>query len=181
MKTRVMRIGIPVVMALFLILALASPAAATVTVTPAGGEGAISADDFGGAWTTLTAIVITEGSAGDIAVGDFVLTIPSGFEFNTGSAPDVVVTGAGLAANSPAAITATTITVTVTSASTAAGTLTIGGATPIQVRPTQGTPLASGNILMTSGTIAGVDGTTNFGTLTEVHGAATKFVIIDPT
>ena len=128
MKTRLKTVAIAVVVAFALILALAMPVSADATVTPAGGGDTIAADDFGtGAWTTLTAIVITEGAAGDIAVADFVLTIPSGFEFNTGSAPDVVVTGAGLAANSPAAITATTITVTVTSASTAAGTLTIGG------------------------------------------------------
>ena len=163
---------------------MAVPVSAAATVTPASGGGAISADDAGGAWTTLGSIVITEGAAGDISADDFVLTIPAGFEFDTTSVPDVAVTGTTpqLAANSPAAITATTITVTVTAASTTEtdNALTIGGVTPIKVRPTAGTPLASGEIHMTSGTINGVDGTTNFGTLTEVHGVATQFVIINP-
>ena len=172
------------VLALGLCLMTAVPVSAAVTVTPAGGGGAISADTTGGAWTTLGAITISEGAVGDVAVGVFVLTIPAGFEFNTGSIPDVVTTGTTpeLVANTPAVIAATTITVTVTTASTTEtdNDLIIGGVTPIQVRPTAGTPLAGGNINMTAGTIAGVDGATNFGTLAEVHGAATQFVIINP-
>jgi len=165
-------------------LVTATPASASSTVTPAAGGGAISADTATGApgeaWTTLGAITISEGASGDIAVGTFVLTIPSGFEFNTASVPDVVVTGTTpqLAATSSTAITATTITVTVTAASTTEtdnGLIIGGGVTPIQVRPTTGAPLASGNILMTTGTITGVDGATNFGTLGMIPGAAPTF------
>jgi len=157
------------------------PVRAAANVTPAAGGGAISADKTGGAWTSLGAIVIAEGAPGDIDDGVFVLTIPAGFEFNPASAPDVAITGAipELAANSPAVIDATTITVTVTAnSSTEADTMTIGGITPIQVRPTAGTPLANGYISMTAGTITGVTGATNFGTLTEVPGAITTLAII---
>ena len=177
--------AIALMAALSLILAAPASVYAAAVVTPASGGSSISADTAGGAWTTLGAIVITEGAAGDIEIGSFTLTIPAGFEFNTASIPDVATTGTTpqLAANTPAVITASTITVTVTANSTTEtdNVLTIGGVTPIQVRPTAGTPLASGNILMTAGTINGVDGATNFGTLTEVHGAATQFVIINPT
>ena len=178
----ILKVGIT----LAIVLSMAIPVSAAALVTPASGGGAISADNATVvSWTTLGAIVITEQAAGDIAIGVFVLTIPSGFVFDTSSVPDVAVTGTTpqLAANTPAAIAATTITVTVTANSTAEAdnVLTLGGVTPIKVRPTAGTPLASGNITMTAGTIAGVSGTTNFGTLTEVHGAADQYVIIDPT
>ena len=162
------------------------PVHAVANVTPAAGGGAISADTSAGApgqaWTTLGPITIAEGAPGDIDDGIFILTIPSGFEFNVASAPDVAITGATpqLAANSPATITATTIEVMVTDESTIeADTLTIGGVTPIQVRPTAGTPLANGNITMTAGTIAGVVlNATNFGTLNEVAGAVATLTIV---
>jgi hypothetical protein len=166
--------------------ASADPAAA---VTPAASGGAISADTSAGApgqaWTSLGPITISEGAPNEIDDGVFVLTIPAGFEFNVASAPDVAITGATpeLAANSPAVITATTITVTVTDNSTTeADTMIIGGVTPIQVRPTAGTPLAGGNITMTAGIIAGVTGATNFGTLNEVAGAvATLTIVVQPS
>jgi len=56
------------------------PARAAATVTPAAGGGTISADTSAGApgqaWTSLGAIMISEGTAGDIDDGVFVLTIP---------------------------------------------------------------------------------------------------------
>ena len=188
MKRRLMTVAIAVVVAFALILALAMPVSADVTVTPAGGGDTIAADDFGtGTYTDLGSIVIAEGVAGDIGEGTIILNVPTGFEFRTAPAPDVAVTGATpeLVATFTS-ITTTQITITVTTASTTeTDTLTIGGVSAIGVRPTQGTPLASGNIVMdaaSTSTIAGVTpGTTNFGTLTEVHGAATKFVIINPT
>src|SRR5205823_8581546 len=48
----------------------------------------------------------------------------------------------------------------------------------VRVRPTAGTPLASGNMVETgTSTVAAVNGTTNFGTLTEVFGTTTKLTI----
>jgi len=191
MKGKISSIGrvvIALVLALSLSLVMAVPALAAVTVTPASGGGAISADTAANstnpAWTSLGAITIAEGAAGDIAAGTFVLTIPSGFAFNTASVPNVAVTGVTpeLAATSPTAITATTITVTVTAASTSDtdNGLIIGGVTPIQVRPTLVTPLASGNIFMTAGTINGVTiGSTSFGTLAEVAGIAVTTVSLN--
>jgi hypothetical protein len=174
-----------VLMALVLVLSLSlimpEPARAAANVTPAAGGGAISADTTGGAWTSLGAIVIAEGAPGDIDDGVFDLQVPAGFEFNEASAPDVAITGASpeLHALSPATITATSITVTVAAWSfSEADTMTIGGVTPIQVRPTAGTPLANGNITMTSGVIVGVTGATNFGTLTEVAGTVNSLTII---
>ncbi|KKN86970.1 hypothetical protein LCGC14_0262390 [marine sediment metagenome] len=151
-----------------------------VTVTPASGGGTISSDDESGVWTTLGSIVITEGAFGDIAASTFVLTIPTGFEFQPSPVPDVVVTGSGeLVATSPLVITGSTIAVTITVASSSdTNVLTIGGGgVPIKVKPTAGgTPLTTGDILMTSGTIEGVTATTNFGTLTMVVGTVTQLV-----
>ncbi len=186
MKAKVARIAIPVIMALFLILVMASPAFAAATVTPASGGGAISADDFGtGTYTDLGAIVIAEGAIGDIGVGTIILDVPTGFEFRTAPAPDVAVTGAGELVATFTSITTTQITITVTTASaTATNTLTIGGVSAIGVRPTQGIPLASGNIIMdaaSTSTILGVTtgpGGTNFGTLTEVPGTAASFNVV---
>ena len=151
MKKKISVILGTLVLALGLLFILVSPAKATVTVTPASGGTAISADNYGtGTWTSLGAITIAEGAAGDIGTGTIILTIPSGFEFNTASAPDVAIgacTGsctATLAANTPASITSTTITVNVTTASAGCYCpMTIGGTTSIQVRPTAGCPLAS--------------------------------------
>ncbi len=180
-KSRILRAILALVLILSFSLIIPVPAMAAATVTPAAGGGAISADDTGGDWTTLGAITISEGGAGDIDDGVFVLTIPAGFEFNPASAPDVAVTGSTpeLAANTPAVIDATTITVTVTanSSTEADNDMIIGAVNPIQVRPTAGTPLASGNIELSAGTIVGVTGADNFGTLTMVVGAVNTLTV----
>jgi hypothetical protein len=166
-------------------LIVAVPVRAVVTITEAAGGAAISADDAGGAWTSLGAITISEGATKDIDHGVFVLTIPAGFEYDTAPPhPDVAVTPIpgiyDLDADTPATMTADTLTVHVTqNSSFMPGTLTIGGVNPIRVRPTSGgPPLASGNITCTTpGMINGVTGATNFGTLTEVAGAVTTLTV----
>ena len=165
--------------------------APNATVTPAAGGGAISAATAGGAYTTLTGPVIGENGTGQIGVGTITLNAPTGFIFDIGgSTPTVLVTrtaGSGLntlnindqPSGTSAAITlrtTTTITFTVIPGGvTSAGVRNSLTWQNVRVRPTAGTPLASGNITK-SGTssIAGVTGTTNFGTLTEVPGPASK-------
>ncbi len=160
---------------------------ASATVTPATGGSAISADTTGGTYTALTGPTLSEGVSRDISTaGTIILNAPSGFIFNTGqSVTATIVRDSG----NQACFTFTSTTATPTT-----GTITFTvqnldgtGGTPgpchvtfsnIQVRPSSGTPLASGNITK-SGTavINGVTGSTNFGTLTEVAGAKTQLVI----
>lgn len=166
---------------------------AAVTVTPATGGSSISADTAGGAYTSLTDPIISEGITADIGVGTIILNAPPGFIFDIGGiAPTILVTRtAGGGPNSRningvasgtslpiTSITTTQITFTVTSGTTNGVTNSLTWQN-IRARPSAGTPLASGNITK-SGTslISGVtDGTTNFGTLTEIAGAKTQLVI----
>jgi hypothetical protein len=181
---------------LFVLLFCVTDAFAAVGVTTATGGAAISADTNGangtGVYTALTGPTLFEGATADIGTGTITLTAPAGFNFST-AANSVTVTvtcflGAG--ANTLLGASPGTATQTITPTSTAI-TITVFQATGgtrrcaltwsgIGVRPIAGTPLASGNI--TSGgtsAIAGVTaGTTNFGTLTEVVGAANKLAFL---
>lgn len=160
---------------------------AAASVTAATGGTAISADKTGGAYTILTGPTITEGANGDIqAAGTIILTAPAGFVFNTGSSVSATTTRlAGSKAcftfaSNKATPTASTITFT---ANTADG----GGGNPvttckvdfsnIQVRPSAGTPLASGNITNTGTNAGAPSGATNYGTLTEIVGTKNKLTI----
>lgn len=178
-------LGSSLFLATLLFFYLAVSATASVT-TPATGGGAISADTTGGTYTTLTGPVLSEGATGDVGLGTIILNVPAGFAFNTiANRVTATVTDGGTGCNSSRRLklnnsssqivtpTATNITVTVTqkSKSSCRGIITWSG---IAVRPTSGTPLASGNITE-SGTsvISGITTSTNFGTLTEVTGAKT--------
>ncbi|MEX2117372.1 MAG: hypothetical protein WEB37_10830, partial [Bacteroidota bacterium] len=169
--------------------------AGTGTLTEATGGGAISADNVGGTYTSLTGPVYEEGGSGNISAGTITLNAPSGFEFDTGgTAPNLLIqriAGVGPDANningvtsgstiSATLVTPTSITFTIIS-------LSVGGVENsitwqnIRVRPTAGTPLASGNITKSgTATIAGVTGATNFGTLTEVAGAFDNLFVTLP-
>ncbi|MBN1160857.1 MAG: hypothetical protein JXA17_02770 [Dehalococcoidales bacterium] len=167
-------------------LIMAVPAHADVIITQASGGGAISADTTAGAWTDLGPISINETAVDEIAANQngvtLILSIPAGFEFNNGQVPSI----SGLAGDITAlgvTISSSNITVTFTTDALADITdnITIGAGPTIQVRPTAGTPLSSGNIARhatSNSTIAGIDGNTNFGTLTEVAGAITTLTII---
>jgi hypothetical protein len=148
--------------------------AATTITSPATAN--ISADSSTGASVALPAITINEGVAGDVQTGVKTWALPSGFVFNTASSADVSLTGAGLAASSSAVSfpDSTHFSINITSSSTAPGSLTVGSVTPLMVKAASGTPLASGNITLSSGNINGVTSATNFGTLTKVPGAANK-------
>ena len=156
-------------------------ASAAVTVTPATGGSAISADTAGDGYTTLTGPSILEGAYRDFpASGTFILNAPSGFAFNTAAAVTATITrtaGTGTCfrfSSGTATPTASTITFTLNARDSGSNTTRCRvDFSNIQVRPTAGTPLASGNITK-SGTasVSGItNGVTNLGTLTEVAGA----------
>jgi hypothetical protein len=155
--------------------------AATITQAATGN---VSSDSYGaGASVALPYISITESATTDIAVGTHVWIIPTGYVFDTTSVPDVIYAGTGLTGSTTATMAATTMTITTTASSTATSTnsMKIGSVTPIKVRVSAGCPQASaGNITMTGGTITGLSGSSNFGTLTQVPGAMTKLVVVLP-
>lgn len=168
-------------------------AAPMVTVTTASGGSAISADtntaNGTATWTTLTGPAFSEGATGDIGVGTIILDAPAGFVFDeAGTAPTVLLTGGGTANRNindladgstiPVTQSATQLTVTITAATSngVKNTLTWQN---IRVRPTDGNPLATGNIT-SSGTsaVSGVtSGSTNLGTLTEVAGSLNSITV----
>ena len=170
-------------MLLVILLLFLNRALATVTVTAASGGPAISADSTGGTYTLLTGPILQESARGSIGTGTIILNVPSGFMFNTGAnsvTATVTCTGAGGAllalASTTVTPTSTTITITVTTASggSRACTITYSG---IQVRPTAGSPLASGTITengTSSYTVSPALTAAQYGQLTEVAGAASK-------
>lgn len=161
------------------------------TMTVATGGGAISADTTSaaggtGAWTALTGPSYLEVVKADLSVGTVILTAPAGFEFNTAATVTVQLIAGDATANkninktaiggtvATATVTATTISwnVNFQSAGTTMDQVTWLG---VQVRPTAGTPLATGNIIP-SGT-SGIGGSAaSAGTLTEVAGAVSAAV-----
>ena len=168
---------------------------AGVNVTPATGGTNISADKAANAtspqFTQLGDIVLAESAVGDFVIQSnrtFVLTAPSGWEFNPGvGSTSTTKSGPGgneLTANS-IAISATTITVNLTVTGTAqTNTLSIKN---LEVRATNGANIpASGNILRTVGTpgtaiINGVtNDVTNFGSLSQTAGVVRKLVVTLP-
>src|SRR5215212_10047095 len=165
------------------------------TVTSATGGTNISADKAANAtspaFTTLGDIVIAENVNNDFSVQanrTLILTAPTGWQFNPGVGTTAATkTGAGgneLNDNS-ITVTATTITVNISvTGITQLNTLSIKG---IEVRATDGANVpGSGNILRTvanpgTATIAGiVNGTTNFGSLSQVAGAINKLIVTLP-
>ena len=148
------------------------------SVTAATGGAAIAADTAADApspaWTTLVGPQITEGAPADLVSGGTVLlTAPSGFEFKpaTGSAVE-----GGLGCNivlGAQTITSASVSLVITTQSSVACDVSWAG---LQVRPTVGSlggaTQKTGNITNTGNT--GPGGSTNYGTLTEVPGAAAK-------
>lgn len=178
----------------FFILFLNNFVKAAVTVTPATGGSSISADTTGGTYTALTGPVISESVTGDTGNGTIILNAPSGFIFDVGGTePTVLITwisgGSGAGGNNInnkntgtvvaiSSITTSQITFSITAPTenSALNSLTWQN---VRVRPTAGTPPASGNITKTgTSVIAGVtNSVTNLGTLTEVAGAKTQLAI----
>ncbi len=172
-------------------LITALPAEAAVSIDVAGGGGNISADTAAGApgaaWTSLDSIVIDENANDDIAASQtdvtLILHAPNGFQFRAGVNPNISGPAGDITAIVVTSTTATDITITFSTDALADqdDTITIGDTTAIQVQPSAGTPLASGHITRNPGStsnINGIDGTTNFGTLTEVAGAVDSLTIV---
>jgi len=175
-------------------------ASATVSITPASGGTNISADRAANAsspaWTSLGAIVITEGNKADFATSNgvtLILKAPAGFEFNTSVIPNITftagrdITNATVAVTNPAAMT---ITLKV-GGTGSIDQLTIGNTNAIQIRPTVGAPVATGQIFrpatgggtaviagITTSTNADGSGGSNFGSLSETIGTASKLAFI---
>ncbi len=165
----------------------ATPSAfAAVTVTAATGGSAISADtnttNGVATWTTLTGPTITEATSRAISTGSgtIVLTRPSGFSFSTSTAVTATITrdaGSGSCftfSSNTVTPTSSTITYTLTARDSNGSTRCHVTFSSIQVRPTAGTPLASGNITNTGSNASVPSGATDYGTLTEVAGAKNK-------
>src|SRR5262249_1954616 len=134
------------------------------------------ADEFGTSnFTTLSGPAIAEAAAGELALNTTtILNIPAGFRFNPG-AGNTSSGGAGCNLAGTLTVTASQATFKVTQASTVAGcVLTFVG---LQVQPTAGAGLTTGNITKT-GTSSAPGGATNYGTLTKVAGAVTELIYI---
>ncbi|MFC6875788.1 hypothetical protein ACFQZF_14040 [Flavobacterium myungsuense] len=133
-------------------------------ITTATGGLAISADTFGsGTFTSLTGPIYSEGSSGNVGIGTIIINAPTGFIFDTGGTAPTVrmnrISGVGAdnrnindaASGTSIAITSRTttqITFTVTAASSNGVTCSLTWQN-IRVRPTAGSPLASGNMTKT--------------------------------
>jgi hypothetical protein len=152
---------------------------ATVTVsTPANAR--VAADQLGRAYSALNGPALSEGATGDIGTGTIVLNAPPGFTFDpnaivTATVTRIAGTGAALAlSNATAAVTTSNITVIVTNTD-GSGTRSQITWAGIGVRPTAGTPLASGNITRSgTATVTGISTSTSLGALTEIAGIAVQ-------
>lgn len=147
------------------------------TITKATGGGAITADNFGGTWTTLTGPIIQETSPGQLSSGTFRLKAPSGFVWDvTGANPIATVTSpkAGKITVTYSTRNASEIEFTITGSS---------GGTPknnphrvvfsgLRIRPGQGSPLVSGIIQNVGSAAPG--GTTSYGDIVMVAGADSR-------
>ncbi len=165
------------------LLAAAAVSFQAFALNPSGGTGGtnISADTAANApspaWTTLANIVLAEngGHKGDFASGTdtFSILLPSGFEFNT-SAGNASFTG-GNASGVVMTVNATSVDITLTvSGVNAVDTLTISG---LQIRPTQATPLATGNITRSAGSGISFNGNATIAAVSEVAGLPAALVI----
>ena len=148
-------------------------------ITPAIGGAAISADDANTTYTSLTGPFVQEGFIGEFSSsGTFILTAPSGYEWNTGGSIGIT--------ESPAFGGSTELDASFTSVSTSNIIFTIDIAsstnpgqlefTGLEIRPTTGTIPNNGNIINTGST--GQGGATNYGTITMIPGANDSLIFV---
>ena len=152
-----------------------SSALAVATVTPASGGTNISIDTTSapggsGIYKALSGPGINELVAGDISTGVHTITLPAGWEFEI-STISITTFGSDIVFESTSITpSATSFSFNVTAQSTTGGIVGFGG---LKVRPT-GTPPSTGNMTYSGAGITGVDGSTNFGTLSTMPGTVTK-------
>ncbi len=163
-----------------------SIAVSSSLLTQATGGLTISADNTGGTWTTLSGPSYGESAAGAITNGTYILNAPTGFIFDISTAPTVLVHRNGGGNNTAingvktdtsfgTTVTTNQISFIVTNQSSGAtSTLTWQN---VHVRPTAGTPLASGNLFFSGATFPAVSTNSNAGSLKEVAGAANNLAI----
>ena len=162
-------------------------------LAPATGGAAISADTTTNTYTSLTGPLYTEIQSANIGLGNVILKVPAGFIFDTNTPlPNVLVTRVGgsgansLNINGVASGTSIAMTnLTPTNLTFSVTNISSGGVVcsltwqNIRVRPTAGTPLASGNLVSAGiSTVQGVTtNSTSWGFLAEAIGAATKLAL----
>lgn len=148
-------------------------------LTPATGGAAISADDANTTFTSLTGPFVQEGFIGEYtSSGTFVLTAPTGFEWNTGGTIGIT--------ESPAFGGSTELVASFTSVSSSAVTFTIDAAsstnpgqlefTGLEIRPTTGIIPNTGNITNTGTT--GQGGATNYGIINMIPGISDSLIFV---
>ena len=145
-------------------------ALAAATVNPASGGTGISVDTFGGTFKALNGPSFgTEN--GDIAIGTHTISLPTGWEFDTGSTITVTAFNDIILDSTTVTPASTSFTFEVTAKSTSVGAV---GFTGLKVRPTVTDLSNGGNMTYSGAGIIGVDGSTNFGTLSTVAGTVTQ-------
>ncbi len=155
---------------------VANFALAAATVSPASGGINISIDTTSaggsGDYVELSGPAITEIAPGEISEGIHTISLPAGWEFDLSSDITVMKFGSNMTPSFQTVTPGTTsFSFTVMTASTDSGaTLGFSG---FKVRPT-GTDLTDGNMTYSGAGITGVDGNTNFGTLSTTAGAVTQ-------
>lgn len=148
-------------------------------LTPATGGATISADDANTTFTSLTGPFVQEGFIGEYtSSGTFVLTAPTGFEWNTGGTIGIT--------ESPAFGGSTELDASFTSVSSSAVTFTIDVAsstnpgqfefTGLEIRPTTGIIPNTGNITNTGTT--GQGGATNYGIINMIPGIFDSLIFV---
>ena len=161
---------------------------ASVTITKAAGGTGISADKSANAsspaYTTLGDVVITEGVAGDFAIGTnvtFRLSCPAGWSFNTLASVDASASaGNDISAAAVTSVTSTLIIVQLTiSGNTMIDVLTISG---IEVQANEGGNVPGSGSITRGGTavISGCVSGANLGSLSQSAGSVSKLVITLP-
>ncbi|MBI3231699.1 MAG: hypothetical protein HYZ51_01300 [Candidatus Doudnabacteria bacterium] len=161
----------------FMLVALlfSSGASAVFAATTNPISANVSADTASTGWVSLPNLILTESLPAEIPVGALTWALPSGFSLDTTASSTVSYAGAGLGGDSALSFPDNThFRVNISATSTSVGTLTIGGATPLKVKVSNGGVLASGNITLSSGSVPGIAATTTFGTLTAVVGAPNR-------
>ena len=155
-----------------------SMALAAAGVAPASDGTNISIDTtsaIGGTSTfsDLSGPAITENVAGDIVAGTHTIALPSGWEFDTTSNITIFKFSGNIVLG-PTSVTPgpTSFSFVVNSQSTSASVLGFSG---LKVRPTvTNISEANGNMTHSGASILGVDGSTNFGTLSTIASTVTK-------